>query len=87
MAIFGPRVGHDALFDDVCKYHEIDRKTKTLLQTVVKKYQVQQPAQIFIEPDTLVRAQTDPDLAEESDALKKLYDAWFIEQSLAGRKR
>jgi len=87
MALFGPRVGHEALFDEVCKYHDIDKKTKTLLQTVVKKYQMQQPVQIFIEPDTLVRAQSDPDLAEENAELQKLYDAWFVEQSLASRRK
>ena len=87
MALFGPRVGHEALFDEVCKYHDIDRKAKALLQTLIKKYQMQQPAQIFIERDTLVHALSDPELAEENAEIQKLYDAWFIEQSMSGKRR
>ena len=86
MAIFGPRVGHEALFEEVCKSLEIDRKVKTLLQSIVKKYQVPYPAEIFIEPETLLRALDDAELAEENAELQKLYDAWFIEQSLSRRK-
>jgi len=80
MAIFGPRVGHEALFDEVCKFHGIDRKTKTLLQSVIKKNQMPRPAEIFIESDTLVRALNDSDFSEENEELQKLYDAWFIEK-------
>jgi len=87
MALFGPRVGHEALFDEVCKFHEIDRKMKTLLQTVIKKYQLSHQVEIFIEQDTLVRAIGDHELAEENEDLQKLYDAWFVEQSLSKRKR
>ena len=87
MALFGPRVGHEALFDEVCKYHDIDRKTKALLQTLIKKYQMQQPVHIFVERDTLVRALSDPELTEENAEIQKLYDAWFIEQSLASRRK
>ena len=80
MAIFGPRVGHDALFDDVCKFYGLDRKVKTLLQSVVKKFQMQRPAEIFIEPETLMQALSDADFAAENAELQKLYDAWFIEK-------
>ena len=87
MALFGPRVGHEALFDEVCKFHDIDRKIKPILQSIVKKYQVPHPAKIFIEPDTLMRALSDTEFAEENADLQKLYDAWFIEQSLSRRKK
>ena len=85
MPIFGPRVGHEALFDEVCKFYGIDRKTKTLLQSVIKKYQMPRPAEIFIEQDTIVRALNDTDFSEENAELQKLYDAWFIEKT-RGRK-
>ena len=87
MALFGPRVGHEALFDEVCRFAAVDKKAKTLLQSVIKKYQMPQPAKIFIEPDALMRALGDPDFAEENDDLQKLYDSWFVEQSLAGKRR
>jgi len=86
MALFGPRVGHEALFDEVCRLNEVDRKTKTLLQTVIQKYQLPHPAEIFIEPGTLFRALSDPELAEENADLQKLYDAWFIEKSPSRRR-
>ena len=87
MTIFGPRVGHEALFDEVCKYLEIDRKIKMLLQSVVKKYHVQRPAEIFIEPETLRRALEDTEFAEENEELRKLHDAWFLEESPRSRAR
>ena len=87
MALFGPKVGHEALFDEVCKYHEIDKKAKVLLQTIVKKYQMPQPVQIFIEQDTLTRALGDHELSAEHEELQKFYDAWFVEQSLASRRK
>ena len=86
MPFFGPRVGHDALFDEVCRFADVDRQAKTLLQTVVKKYQVAQPATIFFEPETLVRALSDPELGEENADLQKFYDAWFVEQPLSKRR-
>jgi len=45
------------------------------------------PAEVFIEPDTLVRALNDTELAEENADLQQLYNAWFVEQSLAGRRK
>ena len=80
MALFGSHVGHEALFEEVCRFYGIDRKTKTLLQTVVKKYQMPHPAEIFIIPATLINALNDTDLAEENAELQKLYDTWFIEK-------
>jgi len=81
MPIFGPRVGHEALFEEICRFIAIDKKTKNLLQTLIKQYHIQQPANIFIEPETLMHALHDPDFAEEHEELKKLYDAWFVEQT------
>ncbi|MCL2006384.1 MAG: hypothetical protein FWG73_09565 [Planctomycetaceae bacterium] len=78
--IFGARVGHDALFDEVCRSIELDKKTKTLLQSVLKKHPLAQPAKIFIEPDTMMKALNDPDFSEENDELKKLYNSWFTDQ-------
>ena len=79
MALFGPRVGHEALFDEICRFISADRKTKTLLQSIIKQYHLAQPAKIFIEPDTLLQALSDPEFEEEHSELQKLYDAWFVE--------
>ena len=85
MAIFGPRVGHEALFDEVCRFHRIDRKAKTLLQSVIKKYQMPRPAEIFIDSSVLVRALNDPEFGEENTDLQQLYDDWFVEKRRRAR--
>jgi len=87
MALFGPRVGHEALFEEVCRFAAVDKKVKALLQSVIKKYQMPQPAKIFIEPDTIMRALSDPEFAEENADLQKLYNDWFVEQAPGARKR
>ena len=86
MTLFGPRVGHDALFDEVCKFIGLDRKMKALLLSVIKKYQMPYPTKIFLESDALMHALGDPDFSEENADLQTLYDAWFIEQALSGRR-
>ena len=85
MALFGPRIGHDALFDEVCRFHNIDRKTKTLLQTVIKKYQMQCPAEIFIDSNTLIHAMNEPEWTEIKSEIQKLYNSWFIEPTTRRR--
>ena len=79
MALFGPSVGHDALFDEVFKVSGVDRKLKPLLQSVAKKYQLTESARIFVEPDTLMRALNDPDFSQENADLQKLYETWFLD--------
>jgi len=79
MTLFGPRVGHEALFDEVCTYNNVDKKQKILLQSVIKKYQMTHAAEIFIEPETLRHALCDTDFSAENAELQKLYDAWFID--------
>jgi glyoxylase-like metal-dependent hydrolase (beta-lactamase superfamily II) len=77
MGIFGPRVGQGPLFDEVCQYHELDKKVKTLLQSVIKKYQPPRPVEIFILPDILCTALADADFADSAGDLQKLHDTWF----------
>jgi hypothetical protein len=77
MDIFGPRTGHGPLFDELCQQHRLDRKTKNLLQSVIKKYQTPRPVEIFIEPELLCRAAADSEFDEIKGDLQKLYDTWF----------
>jgi hypothetical protein len=79
MGIFGPSVGHGPLFEEVCKFHEIDKKIKLVLQAIVKKYQPPRPAEMFIEPDLLRRAMDDAEFADAKRDIQKLHDAWFLE--------
>jgi hypothetical protein len=75
--LLGPRVGHKPLFDELCQYHKLDKKTKLLLNQVIQKYQLQQPAEIFIDPTLLDRAFHDEEFAESADELRKLLKTWF----------
>jgi hypothetical protein len=77
MGLFGPRVGQGPLFDEVCQYLELDKKVKTLLQSIVKKYQSPRPAEIFILPNILRQAMEDAEFTNDAEDLKKLYDTWF----------
>jgi hypothetical protein len=79
MALFGPSVGHDALFDEVFKVSGVDRKLKPLLQSIIKKYQLAESALIFVEPDTMMRALNDPDFSKENADLQQLHEAWFLD--------
>lgn len=79
MGLFGPSVGHPALYEEVCRFHEFDKKIKKLLDTVVKKYQMQRPAEIFIDPATLRRAMEEAASDDEKSDMRKLYETWFQE--------
>jgi hypothetical protein len=80
MALFGPSVGHDALFDEVFKVCGVDRKLKPLLLSIIKKYRLVESALIFVEPDTLMHALNDPDFAKDNAELQKLYETWFLDK-------
>jgi hypothetical protein len=75
--LFGSQVGHKPLFDDLCQYHALDKKTRTLLNAVIQKYQSENPAEIFVDPALLNRALIDPDFEESVGDLKKICNSWF----------
>ncbi|MDR0520360.1 MAG: hypothetical protein LBH00_00750 [Planctomycetaceae bacterium] len=79
MGLFGPSVGHPALYEEICRYHDLDKKIKKLLDAVVKKYQMPRPAEIFIVPETLRRAMEEAASDDEKNDLRKLYETWFQE--------
>ncbi|MDR2706466.1 MAG: hypothetical protein LBC02_11865 [Planctomycetaceae bacterium] len=77
LGLLGPRVGHKPLFDDLCQYHKLDKKTKLLLTHVIQKYQLLQPVEIFIDSTILERALNDEEFTESADELRKLLKIWF----------
>ncbi|MDR1962277.1 MAG: hypothetical protein LBQ50_00690 [Planctomycetaceae bacterium] len=77
LGLLGPRVGHKPLFDDLCQYHKIDKKMKSLLNSVIQKYQLPRPAEIFIDPAVLNRAINDDEFAGSAEELQKIAKAWF----------
>lgn len=77
LGIFGPRTGHQALFNDLCRYHDLDRKTRTLLLTIMQKFRPERPALIFVDPTWLRRAIEHEEFLESTEELRELYKNWF----------
>lgn len=77
LGLLGQRVGHKPLFDDVCQYHKLDKKTKLLLNRIIQKYQLTQPVDIFIDSTLLDRALNDEDFTESAEDLRELIKIWF----------
>ncbi|MDR2115969.1 MAG: hypothetical protein LBP87_06280 [Planctomycetaceae bacterium] len=77
LGLLGQRVGHKPLFDDVCQYHKLDKKTKLLLNRIIQKYQLLQPVDIFIDSTLLDRALNDEEFTESADDLQQLIKIWF----------
>ncbi|MDR0336430.1 MAG: hypothetical protein LBI18_05000 [Planctomycetaceae bacterium] len=77
LGLLGPRIGHKPLFDDLCQYHKIDRKTKLLLNHVIQKYQLSQPIEIFIDSKWLDQALNDEEFADSADDLREIIKLWF----------
>jgi hypothetical protein len=77
LGLLGARVGHKPLFDDLCQYHKVDKKTKVLLNRVIQKYQLTQPAELFIDSALLDRALNDEEFADSADDLQEIIKQWF----------
>jgi hypothetical protein len=77
LELLGQRGGHKPLFDDLCQYHKLDRKTRLLLNRIIQKYQLLQPANIFIDSTLLDRALNDEEFTESVDDLRDLIKIWF----------
>ncbi|MDR0870502.1 MAG: hypothetical protein LBN39_06880 [Planctomycetaceae bacterium] len=75
--IFGPRTGHQPLFSDLCRFHNIDKKTRQLLKDVTDKLQLERPAELFVEPALLQKAMNSPEFSNSTEDLQALYKAWF----------
>ncbi len=75
--LFGPKVGHQALYNDLCKFHTIDRKTKMLLDQIVQTLDLRQPAMIFLDADCFQKALALPDFASQTDPIRELCFQWF----------
>lgn len=75
--IFGSRTGHGALFADLCRFHNIDKKTRQILKDVTNKLQLERPAELFIEPTLLQKAMQLPDFEDSAELLQELQKSWF----------
>ncbi|MDR0390480.1 MAG: hypothetical protein LBH59_01125 [Planctomycetaceae bacterium] len=71
--------GHAPLFNELCHYHKIDRKNRTLLNNIAQKFQPDNPVMIFLDRNFLVQAIDDPDFAIFADKINEFITKWFDE--------
>jgi len=74
---FGKKTGHPALFQELCKYHDLDKKTCKVLNHIVAELKLEKPGMIFIDPSILRAGIKIPDMAESVEMLRELYYRWF----------
>lgn len=75
--LFAPKTGHEALFNSICQFHNIDRKTKTILDQVIKQYNINPPADLFINPRWIRQAISAPEFGNSETELRQIYSKWF----------
>lgn len=68
---------HPELFRGLCQAHELDRGSRKLLKQVVRVYQMNKPALIFVEPKWLRSAAGNAAFQAESENLRQLQDRLF----------
>ncbi|MCL2117197.1 MAG: hypothetical protein FWH27_02095 [Planctomycetaceae bacterium] len=75
--IFGQSEGHPALFRELCRQHDLDKKTRKVLSQIVSELNLEMPAMIFVDPSILRAGVRMPEVAESAELLRELYEKWF----------
>lgn len=75
--MFAPKTGHPALFNELCKLHEIDKKTRPVLDAMVQCFGLPQPSLLFIDPKYFLEAANTESLAEHLPVIRELCYKWF----------
>lgn len=75
--LFGPKTGHQPLYADLCRFHDIDRPTKQVLDRILQAYAVEDSGRIFLDGSLLAKAFTDPNFEENKNLLRELSFRWF----------
>ncbi|HBT76036.1 MAG TPA: hypothetical protein DEB39_03725 [Planctomycetaceae bacterium] len=75
--LFGPKHGHLSLYNDLCRLHNIDRKTRQVLDRIIQAYSIQEQGRIFIDGTYIVKACSDSGFADDREMLRELSFRWF----------
>ena len=75
--IFSPKVGHQALYNDLCKLHGFDRPVKALLDQIVQTFDLKQPSLVFVDMNLFRKAIAHPSFASQEDLIRELCFKWF----------
>jgi hypothetical protein len=76
-ALFGSKEGHPRLFADICRFHEIDRRTRSLLDRIVKTLNMKEPGAIFLDDKWLVTAYNNAAFEADKPQIAELTALWF----------
>jgi hypothetical protein len=75
--MFGAKVGHPALFRDLCRHLELDKKTCKVLTQITTDLNLEKPAMIFVDPSALREGVKLPSVTESVELIRELYFKWF----------
>jgi len=75
--LFGPKVGHPALYNDLCKLHAFDRPTKALLDHIIQTFDLKQPSMIFVDINVFKKAIVHASFTSQEDLIRELCFKWF----------
>jgi hypothetical protein len=75
--LFGKKVGHPALFRDLCIHLELDKKTCKALNQIVTELNLEMPAMVFIDPSLLRAGIKLPGVTDSVEMIRELYYRWF----------
>jgi hypothetical protein len=64
--------GHFALFRGLCRLHELDSFSKSLLRDLAAYYDIDKPVRLFMEPCWLDRAKLDNDFPADAGLVDEL---------------
>ena len=76
-SFFASKIGHSALFRDLCQVHELDKKTTKLLTQITLELVPEQQGMVFIDPEILKKAVGMSEYADSVELIRELYYKWF----------
>ncbi|MGL6225962.1 MAG: hypothetical protein ACRC10_04960 [Thermoguttaceae bacterium] len=75
--LFAPKVGHQALYTELCKVHQLERPVRALLDQMVQVFDMKQPALLFVDPSWFQKAIQNKTFAAQEDLLREVCFKWF----------
>jgi hypothetical protein len=68
---------HFALFQGLCRLHNLDATSRKILRNIAQHYQLEKPVQLFIEPAWLEKARSGNVFSQDSKSIDNLRGKLF----------
>lgn len=75
--LFGSQNDPVSLFKELCRFHHLDKKTRVLLRDMMRKYNPDKPALVFVDGVWLRKALEDEEFQESVELIRNLCKDWF----------